>query len=214
MAPTSERLLVALTSLPVKTGELFDELPVHMPLAEEFFIDSPRRREIIASAMEIVFQDDASMITRTATGEVRPIRAGNSPLYAAESRPLSGVNRNVHYAFHSLISGLGGYDRPYTKKDTLQPRIFETSQHPIVWGETIEFSSVALLALGGANRMTGGRVLTSFDIGSTRPIAQNSAEKFPVRSDVTNRLKTTPQLDLDSFSSPGLLSDNSIQEKK
>jgi hypothetical protein len=162
MALSGERLLIAATLDPVHVGTSFDELPIHLPVLDHFSIQGDRRFNRLTTAMDNIFITQASLTTAADRGERQGLYGGkvhfvddsrDMParlIVNTSSGPWSGLRALVHslgefdenYAFKNVVDNKGNF--------TFKGYVADTNERSIQKGESILFSSVALIGMGSA----------------------------------------------------------------
>lgn len=161
MALSGERLLIAATLDEVKVGEHFNELPLHLPVLDQFSIVGDRFDRLTA-AMDAIFDSGSPLTQAAKSGRRQGLYGGKllpSPTLTGTSvRQIENVNRAPWYGLRALAQGLGEFDETYAYKDVMDENgnytfsgyIAQTNERSIQRGESISFASVALIGMGGA----------------------------------------------------------------
>jgi hypothetical protein len=162
MALSGERLLIAATLDPVEVGPRFGELPIHLPVLDHFSIQGDRRLDRLTTAMDNIFITQASLTTRAESGERQGLYGGNvlllDGLRDTPARLIVNTSSGPWSGLRALVHSLGEFDENYAFKNVVDNKgnfafkgyVADTNERSIQHGESILFSSVALIGMGSA----------------------------------------------------------------
>jgi hypothetical protein len=160
MALSGERLLIAATIDEVNVGELFNELPLHLPVLDHFSIEGEQYFDRLTTAMDNIFATRSPLTRVAKLGERQGLYGAKliSPptLPKMPARQIENINRAPWYGLRALAQSIGEFDGNYAFKDvvgedgndTFVGYIADTNERQIKKGDSISFASVALIAVG------------------------------------------------------------------
>jgi hypothetical protein len=167
-----ERLLIAGTVDAVKTGQEFQDMPLHMSLVACFSFPESQRQFLFNAMDKILTHQD---YFQHLVGSRQHHHLGDEHQFPA--RMLRGAEKEggPSFAFRHLINSLGAFRPDDEHKDTFNPHITDIYERKdrdgkiivpgqaIAWKQELALPTVALFSAHSERK--GQRVLASYSLG-------------------------------------------------